>query len=113
MTIASVTMLLCFSGAQAHTHLESSMPADGAVLGSAPAELMLHFSEPTRVTSMTIQKDGETEQTAVSVLPKSASAAVKVPVDSLSPGKYTVNWRAIGGDNHVMKGKFHFTVTGK
>lgn len=110
-----VAAVLAFASgvAHAHTHLESSMPADKAVLEAAPAEIMLHFSEATRLTALTIQKDGEKEKTAISVLPKTASVALKVPLEPLSPGKYTVNWRALGGDNHVMSGDLHFTIKGK
>ena len=110
--LSAVAMLFCFGAAQAHTHLQSSMPADQAVLASAPAEIMLHFSEASRLTSLSIQKEGGQEQ-KIAALPKTASAAVKVPLTPLSPGKYTVNWRAVGGDNHVMSGKLQFTVDSK
>lgn len=113
LSTATVSMLFLFGAAQAHTHLESSMPADQAVLTSVPTEIMLHFSEPTRVTALSIQKEGEKQQTAVSVLPKQASAAVSVPLEVGGPGKYKVMWRAIGADNHVMSGAVRFTVSGK
>ena len=42
--------LALFSGVvHAHTHLEKAMPADNSVLASPPSELMLHFSEATRL----------------------------------------------------------------
>lgn len=113
LRIFIAAVALSFVVAHAHTHLESSMPADKAVLEAAPSEVMLHFSEATRLTALTIQKEGEKEQMAISVLPKTASAAPKVPLDPLSPGKYIVNWRAVGSDNHVMNGALHFTVKGK
>jgi methionine-rich copper-binding protein CopC len=109
----TAALLFAMGAAQAHTHLESSMPADNAVLSAAPSELMLHFSEPTRLTSVSIQKEGSDEQQVISALPKGPSAAVKLPLAPLEAGKYVVNWRAIGGDNHVMTGKLHFTVGSK
>src|SRR4051794_30679993 len=42
--------VLFATAAQAHAHLEKSMPADGSTLGNAPSELMLHFSEAARLT---------------------------------------------------------------
>ena len=110
LPMLATTLLLTVGAAQAHTHLESSMPADNAVLSSAPSELMLHFSEPTRLTSVTIQKEGAKDQQAISVLPKDASAAITVPIEPVGLGSYTVSWRAVGPDNHVMKGVLHFTV---
>lgn len=108
-----VAALLAFTGvAQAHTHLEQSMPADNALLTSPPSEIMLHFSEAARLTSLSIRREGEEEQKITS-LPKERAAALSVPLDTLTPGKYTVNWRVIGGDNHVMSGVVHFTVAAK
>jgi methionine-rich copper-binding protein CopC len=112
--LVTITGLLSLAGlAQAHTHLEAAMPADNAVLTSAPAEMTLHFSEATRLTALSIQKDGETEQRKVEALPQESAAALRVPLAPLTPGKYTVNWRAIGTDLHVMSGVLHFTVAGK
>lgn len=106
--------LLTFAGlAQAHTHLEKAMPADNSVLSSPPAQIMLHFSEATRLTALSVQKEGDKEAKNVSPLPKESSAALSVPIEPLAPGKYVVNWRVVGGDNHVMSGALHFTVTGK
>lgn len=112
--ILTLTALLATTGiAQAHTHLEKAMPADNAVLTTPPSELMLHFSETTRLTALSIQKEGEKEAKSIGPLPKEASAALKIPLTPVAPGKYTVNWRAIGDDNHVMSGVLHFTVNAK
>lgn len=113
LAASAVAMFLSLGVAQAHTHLESSMPADGAVVAAAPGEIMLHFSEATRLTSLTLHKEGDKEPKSVAALPKTASKAVTVPVAGLTAGKYQVQWRAIGGDNHVMTGKLQFTVQGK
>jgi methionine-rich copper-binding protein CopC len=110
----TILALLAMTGvAQAHTHLEMAMPADNAVLTEPPARLMLHFSEATRLTALSIQKEGEKDARAVGSPTKEASAAITVPLEPLSPGKYTVNWRVVGDDNHVMSGALHFTVKPK
>lgn len=110
---AILTLLTASGVAQGHTHLEMAMPADNAVLAAPPTELMLHFSEATRLTALSIQKEGEKEQKSIAPLPKEASAALKVPLAPLAPGKYAVNWRVVGDDNHVMSGVLHFTVNAK
>ena len=86
------------------------MPADKAVLDKSPQQLMLHFSEPTKLTAVTLQRHGESEAHKLASLPKEATAAASIPLQSLSQGEYTVEWRAVGDDNHVMKGTLHFTV---
>jgi hypothetical protein len=111
--LALTGLLAVTAVAFAHTHLKQAMPADNAELTAPPKQIMLHFSEETRLTALSIQKDGEEEATVVSALPKQATAEFSVPVDVAGPGKYTVNWRAVGADNHVMSGKLHFTVKSK
>lgn len=111
--IAAAALFALSSVAGAHTHLKMSMPADNAVLASPPKQIMLHFSEATRLTAVSLRKDGEGEQKELKPLPKEPAADLSIPVAALAPGKYTVNWRAMGKDNHVMSGALHFTVSAK
>lgn len=112
--LSALVVAVAFTGmAQAHTHLEMAMPADNAVLAEPPANLTLHFSAATRLTALSLQKEGEKEAKAVESLPKEASKAIAVPLEPLAPGKYTVNWRVVGSDNHVMSGALKFTVQPK
>jgi methionine-rich copper-binding protein CopC len=106
---AAAAALLFSVGAQAHTHVEKTMPADKSTVKTSPKEIMLHFNEAALVTSLSIQKDGE-EAKAIKPLPTEPSAMVSVPVSALSPGKYTVTYRVMGDDKHVMSGTLHFTV---
>lgn len=112
--IAIASVLLAAAGvAQAHTHLEKAVPADNAVLTEAPAQLSLEFSKVARVTAVTLQKNGDKEAVKVTALPKSFATAQTVPLAPLAPGKYLVNWRVVGEDNHVMSGQLHFTIQSK
>ena len=99
------------SAAFAHAHLKSSEPADGSTLAKAPSEFVLNFSEAARVTALTVQKDGGTEQ-KVSPLPATTAAQAKIAAPKLENGHYTVTWRVASDDGHVMNGKFSFTVGG-
>lgn len=98
------------ASAQAHTHLKSATPAEGSTVQASPESIVLTFSEAARLTALTIQKDGDAEEKKISPLPADAAASVTVPAPKLAPGKYTVNWRVVSGDNHIMSGKLHFTV---
>ena len=98
--------------AQAHTHLQTSTPADNSVVTSPPTQLVLNFSEATRLTAVSIEKEGG-ESNSVGELPKESAQALTVPLSRLGPGKYLVKWRALGADKHVMSGTLHFTVAGK
>lgn len=95
--------------ASAHTHLQKSTPADKSVVTTAPADVVLTFSEAANVTALTLQKGMEKAQ-PLGPLPAKAAREVTVALPALTPGEYVVNWRVVGEDSHVMSGKFAFTV---
>lgn len=101
-----------FAGvAMAHTHLKSVSPADGATVATSPTEFVLTFGEAARLTALSIQKDGSAER-KVAPLPTAAAAQFKVPAPKLDDGHYTLSWRILGDDGHIMSGKVGFTVGG-
>jgi methionine-rich copper-binding protein CopC len=108
---AAAVLLSLVAVAQAHTHLKESAPAEGSTVKAAPESITLTFSEAARLTALSIQKDGGDEQKITS-LPAQSAAKISVPAPKLAPGKYTVNWRVVSEDNHIMSGKLHFTVAG-
>lgn len=110
-TVLVVPLLtLGAASAFAHTHLQNAMPADGSVLNASPAQIVLTFSEATRLTALVLSKEGVQAGQRLEPLPDTAAARISVPAPVLAPGKYVVNWRAIGSDKHVMSGKLSFTV---
>lgn len=104
-----IAPLFAFVDAQAHTKLLESTPADHAQITASPKELMLHFSEVARITSLSLQKaDGRPQQ--LGPLPQEGAAQVRVALPPLPAGTYSVIWRAMGKDNHIVSGKIEFTV---
>jgi copper resistance protein C len=108
--LSALALFLTLGVAQAHTHLKSSTPADQAVLTAAPKQIVLRFSEPTRLTAVTVQKDGDKNETTLSELPKEAAVEVTLPVEIAASGAYKLSWRAVGPDSHIMSGSIRFTV---
>jgi methionine-rich copper-binding protein CopC len=106
---AGAMVVLLASVAQAHTHLKAAVPAQGSTVKSSPQNIELTFSAPARITALTIQKEGGKEQ-KISPLPTESAARLSVPAPQLSAGKYVLNWRVVGADNHVMSGKLDFTI---
>jgi methionine-rich copper-binding protein CopC len=95
--------------ASAHAHLQKSSPADNSVITTAPPNLVLNFSEAARLTALSIQKDNEPLQN-LKPLPTAAAQQISVPLPPLTPGTYSVNWRVVSDDGHMMAGALHFTV---
>ncbi|HEY6922332.1 MAG TPA: copper resistance protein CopC, partial [Steroidobacteraceae bacterium] len=46
----------------AHAHLKKAVPADGAVVGTPPATVVLSFSEPATLTACWLQKGAGPKQ---------------------------------------------------
>lgn len=109
--LMTIGLLVAFGQlAYAHTELAGSAPADRATLEAAPEQLMLHFSAPVRLTALGVQRAGGAKQD-LGPLPTAASKDFAVPAPTaLAEGAYTVTWRAMSEDTHVMTGEFAFTV---
>jgi copper resistance protein C len=108
MAVGSLLPLL----AQAHTHLQKSTPAANST-GAAPGQIMLQFSEATRLTALTVQKEGGQEGRKLGPLPMEPDKVIHLAAPKLDPGAYVLSWRALGDDGHVMSGTLRFTVVAK
>jgi len=94
----------------AHTGMTLSVPADGAGVTGSPATLELVFSGDVRLVRLRI-----TSATKENVALEQSQALTParrfvLPLPSLQPGVYTVNWVVMGSDSHKMNGNFTFTV---
>lgn len=107
--ILAATAMLVSLSANAHTHLQKSMPADKSVVTTAPSAVVLTFSEAANLTALTLQKGTEKAQ-PLGPLPGKTAKEATVALPALTPGEYVVNWRVAGEDSHVMSGKFAFTL---
>src|ERR1700678_2507237 len=83
--MAGLVLSLAATVALAHAHLKKAVPADGAVVSTAPATVVLSFSEPAHLTACWIQK-GDGPKQKVTGLPTVASPDITVPLPQLEPG---------------------------
>jgi len=97
-----------------HADLESSSPADGAVLAVAPAEITGDFSEavdPARSSMELRGPDGDVLATGGVPGDGSATRMTIAGLPELAPGAYEVRWTTVtADDNGVERGTFAFTV---
>ena len=106
--LSGAALFLLVAVAHAHAHLTAAVPADGSV-GKAPEHIVLTFSEAARLTAMTLQREGEAPH-KLTPLPAEMGIRITVPLPKLSPGRYTLSWRVVSDDGHVVPGALHFTV---
>ena len=111
VALVAVAAFALSAGLQAHTHLEKSEPADGAMLTKAPTAVQLFFNEKPDLKVSKVEIVGPSGKVptgpAHSMAAKDLMAAI---TGTLENGKYTVSWQAAGDDGHVSKGEFSFTV---
>jgi methionine-rich copper-binding protein CopC len=107
------SVLLAPPAVWAHAYLVKSVPAQRAVLYRAPAKIQLWFNErlEPRYSSLSLSDSGgkTIELGAVEISaddPKRLSAAVK----PLPAGRYTIKFRVLSVDGHVVRDQFFFTV---
>ena len=105
---ALVAPVLVSTAALAHAHLEKASPADGSIIGSAPQSVVLEFSEPARLATLSITRDGGSSR-KLAPLPQQPQQRITVSLPDLLPGTYVVSWRAVGADGHVVPGQIRFT----
>jgi copper resistance protein C len=104
--------LLAAPLAFAHAHLEQSDPANDSTLAIVPDHFMLMFSESAHLTSLTLQKEGDSTSQRITGLPKDASQHFSIPAPKLTAGTYTLKYRNVAADdNHVSAGSIRFTVS--
>lgn len=99
--------------AQAHAKLQSSDPAAGSTVASAPKQLRLTFNEALEPAFSKIVLS-DAKQTEIK-LPQAAidqgdASVLIVALPPLASGAYRVQWTAMSHDSHKTKGEFIFHV---
>lgn len=107
-----LTLLACLGTpelALAHAALNSSIPADGGVSATAPAQIELVFSEPVSPLALRlIGPDGVGRPLDRFVL-KDSTVVITAPV-GLVNGTYAVSWRVVSEDGHPVGGTLVFSI---
>ena len=97
----------------AHFALESSSPAAGATV-PAPAELRLTFTQEPEDGTVSIRvleaADAGVHAMDATQDEEDARSFVVAFHGTLPAGTYTVSWRGMGADGHVVRDTFQFTV---
>jgi methionine-rich copper-binding protein CopC len=99
----------------AHAALVKTEPPRRAVLAKAPLQVQLWFNEEieSAYASLVVLDTGKNPVTEVK--PQLASdnhKSIVLPLPELTPGKYSVKFRVLSLDGHVIQSSFDFTVKG-
>lgn len=103
-------VLLAASGAQAHTQLKSSLPAEGGVLAPNAREMTLSFDGFIAEATCSAR---DSAGAAVAVVGAAKPQKEKLHValtGELAPGNYVLTCRYKGTDRHELNATVNFSV---
>lgn len=99
--------------AELHFALSKSTPEADSSVGS-PSEIRLWFTEVPEAETTSIRlvgSDGDAIDTGDVAQDEQDGLSFAVALEhALSAGTYTVAWRAMGDDGHVVRDSYEFTV---
>jgi methionine-rich copper-binding protein CopC len=112
--IAVLSLVLLLPGsAGAHAVLVKSSPARRAVLALPPARVELTFNERLEpaYSKVSVWTDGKTQvDDGEVVVAPDDPRRLSVGVPSLARGTYTVKFRVLSVDGHLVEGTYPFEV---
>ncbi len=116
LALAAVVSISVAASPAFHFGLKSSLPEAGSTV-EAPSEIRLTFTQEPQegTTSIRLVEAEDAGVTVADVVqdeedPMSFSVALE---GELPPGSYTVSWRGMGADGHVIRDAFNFDVAAK
>jgi methionine-rich copper-binding protein CopC len=103
------------SRAMFHLALLRSSPAKDSTVAASPKEIRLWFSQSPELAATQVKvtdaAEGAVKLGKLQRGSKTDEALVIAPLmGTLGAGRYTVSWRTMSRDGHVVKGDFAFTV---
>lgn len=98
------------TSAFAHSRVDTTTPADGAVIAEAPTAITFDFADKIRLTRVEMTHEERTPVQLDLGEQKSFGRAFQLPMNGMGPGLYRIEWRGLGIDGHAMQGDFTFTV---
>ena len=108
--LLAAMMIICATGAIAHSPLKSTIPANDAIISEVPSEVLLGFKGNIRLTRMTMI---HADHNAIKMDISGHVGFIKdyvIPIENMGLGIYIISWRGLGADGHALNGKFSFIV---
>ena len=106
---AAAVALALPAAASAHATLRATTPAFGRELQASPPLIRLHFDQRVKILPGAIEVLNDRGRDFARAAHTSGTDVVAA-VSRLPTGAYTVRWRAISADSHVVSGVWTFGV---
>jgi methionine-rich copper-binding protein CopC len=105
--------LFCPILASAHAILVKSQPDKNEALNTSPKQVDLWFNDPVKSeykALAVIDSKGKRVDNHDAEQNLTDGSNLHATVQDLAPGTYTVRYRVVSQDSHIVTGKFEFTV---
>ena len=115
LALAVLAALAFAPGAMAHALVDQMSPYDRERLDSGPARVTITFTEPVQLLQPSdftvVTSTGQPVTSAPGAVQQGNAAVIDVPLrPRLAPGSYTVRWRVVSADGHIIPGASVFAV---
>jgi hypothetical protein len=113
--VIAIAACLPIQSAFAHASLVKAEPPRRAVLAKPPAQVRLWFNEEIEADYASLAVLDGDKHPVTDVKPHVATddrKSIILPLPELTPGKYSVKFRVLSVDGHVVDSSFEFTVKG-
>lgn len=119
LKVLVLTLGLVFSGIQsaiAHAELVKSFPGANSILTKAPKYLQLEFSEDlatlkSKSANSIVILDSKAHKIETSKIMIKKSIVRVEMIEILKSGKYTIKYRVVSADGHVLNAQFKFILS--
>ena len=112
VTILIICLSMFALTAEGHSTVKSSNVKEGQHYEVAPATIDINFDHDVGLATVQLTNLSKQVIEVDFQKPKKMQSSFSVPVPELKKGFYTLVWRAIAKDGHVMTGKINFSVGG-
>ena len=113
LSIAFITFSIYGKPAFAHAKLVKSDPPNRATLNAAPNQIQLWFNEEIEGSFASITLLDANGKSVTDDNPEPVPDDLKtvvLPLPEMAPGRYTVNFRVMSTDGHVVESDYSFTL---
>lgn len=113
--ITAAFFVLSFYGGAvfAHAKLVKSDPPNRATLNIAPKQIQLWFNEEIEGSFASVSLLDSKGEPVTDASPEAVPDDLKtvvLPLPEIAPGRYTVNFRILSTDGHVVESDYSFTL---
>jgi copper transport protein len=113
LVLAGMGLLAAAPAALAHAKLESTSPADGAIVRTAPTTVSATFDEQVGVSADSLRvfaPDGRRADNGLTTHGRVPQQITVGLLPGLGRGTYTVAWHVVSADSHHVQGAWTFSV---